>query len=88
MQDDPDGYELMIRLAPAKSEAREKTRTACAADVQKFCANVERGRDGIRECLQAHAAELSDGCKAAGAGQKGGKAREADARKPEGSSPQ
>jgi multidrug efflux system membrane fusion protein len=72
----------------AKSEAREKTRTACAADVQKFCANVERGRDGIRECLQAHAAELSDSCKAAGAGQKGGKAREADARKPEGSSPQ
>jgi len=72
----------------AKSEAREKIRTACAADVQKFCANVERGRDGIRECLQAHAAELSDGCKAAGAGQKGGKAREADARKPEGSSSQ
>ena len=72
----------------SKSEAREKTRTACAADVQKFCANVERGRDGIRECLQAHAAELSDSCKAAGAGQKGGKAREADARKPEGSSPQ
>jgi multidrug efflux system membrane fusion protein len=72
----------------AKSEAREKTRTACAADVQKFCPNVERGRDGIRECLQAHAAELSDSCKAAGAGQKGGKAREADARKPEGSSPQ
>jgi multidrug efflux system membrane fusion protein len=72
----------------AKSEAREKTRTACAQDVQKFCANVERGRDAIRDCLQAHAAELSDSCKAAGAGQKGGKAREADARKPEGSSPQ
>ena len=72
----------------AKSEAREKTRTACAQDVQKFCANVERGREGTRECLQAHAAELSDSCKAAGAGQKGGKAREADARKPEGSSPQ
>jgi multidrug efflux system membrane fusion protein len=71
----------------AKSEAREKTRTACAADVQKFCATIER-RDAIRDCLQAHAAELSGSCKAAGAGQKGGKAREADARKVEGSSPQ
>jgi Cysteine rich repeat len=65
-------------------------RTACAADLQKFCPKVERGRDAIRECLQAHAAELSDGCKAAtaSAGQKGGKAREADARKLEGSLPQ
>ena len=81
---------LAQSATPSKAtpEMREKMRTACAADVQKFCANVERGRDGIRECLQAHAAELSDGCKAAGAGQKGGKAREADARKPEGSSSQ
>jgi multidrug efflux system membrane fusion protein len=72
----------------AKSEAREKARTACAGDVQKFCANVERSRDAIRDCLQAHTAQLSDSCKAASAGQKGGKAREADARKAEGSSPQ
>jgi hypothetical protein len=74
--------------AAAKSEGREKTRTACAADVQKFCPNVERGKDAMRACLQANAAQLSEPCKAASAGQAGGKPREADARKPEGSSTQ
>ena len=74
--------------AAAKSEGREKTRTACAADVQKFCPNVERGKDAMRACLQANAARLSEPCKAASAGQAGGKPREADARKPEGSSTQ
>jgi Cysteine rich repeat len=37
---------------------------ACAADVQKFCADAEKGRGMIRACLTSHAAELSDGCKA------------------------
>jgi multidrug efflux system membrane fusion protein len=74
--------------APAKSEGREKTRTACAADLQKFCPSVERGKDAMRACLQANAAQLSEPCKAASAGQAGGKPREADARKPEGSSTQ
>jgi hypothetical protein len=76
---------------PAKSDARERSRTACAADVQKFCANVERSKDAIRGCLKAHAAELSDACKAASGGQRGGnarEAREADVRKAEGSSTQ
>ena len=63
-------------------------RTACAADVQKLCANVERSRDAIRACLQANAAQLSEACKAAAAGQEGGKPREADARKVDGSSTQ
>jgi hypothetical protein len=72
----------------AKSEGREKTRTACAEDLQKFCANVERSKDAIRGCLQAHAAQLSETCKAAGGGQKGSKAREADVRKADGSSTQ
>jgi multidrug efflux system membrane fusion protein len=74
----------------AKPEGREKMRTACAEDLQKFCANVERNRDAIRSCLQAHAAQLSESCKAA-TGQRGGKAREtreADMRKAEGSSTQ
>jgi multidrug efflux system membrane fusion protein len=73
----------------AKSEGREKTRTACAADMQKFCANVERGREAIRACLQANAAQLSEPCKAASSGtQEGGKPREADARKGDGSTTQ
>ena len=41
------------------------TRAACAGDVQKLCANVERGREAIRACLQANAAQLSEACKAA-----------------------
>jgi multidrug efflux system membrane fusion protein len=86
----PEGTKGAGPPVTAKSETREKMRTACAADLQKFCPKVERGRDAIRECLQAHANQLSDGCKAAtaSAGQKGGKAREADARKLEGSLPQ
>jgi multidrug efflux system membrane fusion protein len=51
--------------APAKAPARPDVRTACATDVQKLCANAERGKEGARKCLQEHAAELSDGCKAA-----------------------
>jgi hypothetical protein len=75
--------------AAAASEGREKIRTACAADVQKFCPSIERNREAIRGCLQAHASELSEACKAASAGQKGGhKAREADVRQAEGNSTQ
>ena len=51
----------------AKSDAREKIRTACAADAQKLCPNVERG-SALRTCLQANAAQLSEPCKAASSG--------------------
>ena len=65
-------------------------RTACAADAQKLCPNVERGREAIRACLQANAAQLSEPCKAASAGaaHEAGKPREADARKADGSTTQ
>jgi hypothetical protein len=46
-------------------EAREKARAACAADVQKFCANVERAKGAMRSCLESHETQLSDGCTAA-----------------------
>jgi len=49
----------------ARGEARQKVREACAADVQKFCANVERAKGAMRSCLKAHESELSPGCKAA-----------------------
>ncbi len=72
----------------AKSEAREKMRTACAADAQKLCPNVERG-GALRACLQSNAAQLSEPCKAASSGAAaGGKPREADARKADGSTTQ
>jgi Spy/CpxP family protein refolding chaperone len=36
---------------------------ACQADIQKFCANVEKGKGKMHECLTQHTADLSDGCK-------------------------
>ena len=44
--------------------ARED-RAACATDVQKFCANIERAKGAMRACLTAHETQLSDSCKAA-----------------------
>ena len=35
----------------------------CAAEVQKFCATVEKGKGLIHACLEAHSSELSEGCK-------------------------
>lgn len=49
----------------ARQEARQKMRAACAADLQKFCANVGGARGATRTCLDTHAAQLSDSCKAA-----------------------
>jgi hypothetical protein len=39
-------------------------RAACAADIQKFCANAERGKSS-RACLRTHRAELSPECASA-----------------------
>lgn len=58
--------------APADSAATAtqapeggKRRKACGDDVQKFCANVEKGKGQMRACLDSHATELSDPCKTA-----------------------
>jgi len=61
----------------AKSDGRAKIRAVCAADIQKFCSNVER--NAVRGCLQANAAKLSDACKAAATAAADGKPREAKA---------
>jgi membrane fusion protein, multidrug efflux system len=60
-------------------------RAACAADIDKHCRNVERGR-AIRACLQANAPQLSEGCKAAAEklGEAGTKRRTDAMRKAEG----
>jgi hypothetical protein len=42
-----------------------KVREACRPDVERLCKDVKPGDGRIRECLKAHAPELSDGCKAA-----------------------
>ncbi len=51
--------------SPARAEAREKVRTACAADIQKFCANIERAKGATRTCLEKNQATLSNECNAA-----------------------
>jgi hypothetical protein len=58
---------LAQSAAPEKAtqEARAKFRAACAVDVQKFCANIERAKGAMRSCLQAHETQLSEGCRAA-----------------------
>lgn len=56
--------------------ARERMRAACAADVQKFCANIERVRGAMRGCLEVHETQLSDGCKAARAERAAARAKE------------
>ena len=76
----PEGEQPPVPVA-AKPDARAILRTACAADIQKLCANVER-RSEIRACLQAKAAQLSERCKAAATGE--GKARKDGVRKAEG----
>jgi len=64
---------------------RGLVRQACAADIQKACPDAKPGPGGgMRECIQGHWDQLSDGCKAAitkmraehqehGGGQGGGK---------------
>jgi hypothetical protein len=37
--------------------------TACQAEIQKFCASIEKGKGKMRACLTEHTADLSDGCK-------------------------
>ncbi len=53
--------------APATDvqEGRSKVRTACAADIQKFCATIERAKGAMRGCLEAHENDLTATCKAA-----------------------
>jgi Spy/CpxP family protein refolding chaperone len=58
------------------SEARAKLREACGADVQKFCANVERGKGALRSCLEAHQSDLTAACKAARADRAAARAKE------------
>jgi multidrug efflux system membrane fusion protein len=49
----------------AQAEPRGgRLRTACAAEIQKLCANVER-RGAIRACLQASVQQLSEACRVA-----------------------
>lgn len=50
--------------AAAAPQDRAARWAACSSEIQKFCADIESGKGKKRACLEAHTAELSDGCKA------------------------
>jgi hypothetical protein len=49
-------------------------RAACLDDAKKFCSSVIHDDAARRSCMQSHDAELSAGCKAAVAAERGGQA--------------
>lgn len=50
-----------VALLTASAGAKE---SACKADAEKFCKDVQPGRGRILQCLNQHDTELSEGCKA------------------------
>ena len=56
---------LRPQLLSASPQLAEDPRTACAADVQKLCSNVQQGGGRIIACLKQHKDEVSDRCKQA-----------------------
>ena len=73
----PGGADAGMPGSPRGAGRRRAPRqSACAADIAKFCASVERGQGRYRECLTQHLEELSPACKEhvqgrAGAGGRG-----------------
>ena len=55
---------VTIAMPAALSQTQEQ-RTACAGDVQKLCANVDRANAGIPKCLAANKDKLSAACRKA-----------------------
>ena len=81
----PEEQQQSVEAAATKQkESRARLRTACAADIEKFCPSAERGK-AIRACLETNAAQLSEACKAAAA-ESAGKTRKGEVRKVEGGS--
>jgi hypothetical protein len=62
--------------ASERAEARTRVRTACQADIQKFCPNIERAKGAMRTCLDANQKDLSAGCNAARAERAAARAKE------------
>ena len=56
------GAAALMLLAAGAARAQEAPRP-CEAEIEKFCKDVKPGEGRIVECLKAHAAELSAGCK-------------------------
>jgi hypothetical protein len=56
---------VLAQTTEPPKAGKGELRAACSADIQKFCANTERGKGQTRGCLESHTAELADACKAA-----------------------
>ena len=63
------GFKVIALIAPlaaalmmASPAHAEHGGGPCRADVQRLCPDVEPGFGGFRECLTAHASELSPAC--------------------------
>ena len=50
-------------VAYAQDPAAQQIEKACADDVVKLCPNVQPGQGRVAECLKAHKAQVSLGCK-------------------------
>ena len=62
------GYAESGPPGPPADEGRgdvANVHVACAADADRFCKDAKAGHGHVRECLKAHEADLSDGCRAA-----------------------
>lgn len=44
-------------------EARHEMKEACKGDIEKFCADIKKGRGRIMKCMKQHKDELSEGCR-------------------------
>lgn len=55
----------MMKEKHEKMQGMKDKAEACRADKERFCKDVKPGEGRIVECLKAHEAELSEGCRAA-----------------------
>jgi len=56
---------LFASAAVAQDAPAAKPHMACRADVAQLCAGVEHGGGRIKQCLMAHADQVSEPCKSA-----------------------
>jgi hypothetical protein len=56
---------LAIASATAAEPSKGAAQQACKADVERFCASVQRGDGRVRKCLLEHKEQLSTPCKEA-----------------------
>jgi len=56
---------LAITSATAAEPSKGAAQQACKADVERFCASVQRGDGRIRKCLSENKEQLSTPCKEA-----------------------